>query len=237
MPKQAITKSEPHTKKEEDETQGESQGESQDESQDESDNEQLSEEQSSDEEETKTTEERKKKLSPEELFNEISTHFSSLDTTYQEFIKKEQTFEKEQKEFNSFQKKTMRDITGLMKRFEKSFKNTISKKKPRKTENAGKGGFNKPSSVPKVLREYIGIEDEQMTRPQVTKLLNQKFSEAGLMSTKKDDNGKETKIIVLDKMTAKKLNRKNGDEIRNRDIQTFIAKFYKEEKDKLTINA
>lgn len=237
MPKQTkpIKNDPPEEKNEENE-------EEINESHENTEDEQLSEEHSSDDqsssdEETKSTGEKKKKLSSEELFSEITKHFNSLDTTYQEFVKKEHAFEKEQKEFNSYQKKTLRDIAGLMKRFEKSFKHVIGKKKPRKTENAGKGGFNKPSNVPKVLREYIGIEDELMTRPQVTKLLNQKFSEAGLMKTKTDDTGKETKVIILDKATAKKLNRKVGDEIRNRDIQTFIAQFYKEVKDKLTINA
>jgi hypothetical protein len=54
------------------------------------------------------------------------------------------------------------------------------------------------------------------------------------MTTKKDENGKDIKMIVLDKATAKKLKRKDGDEIRNKDIQTFIAQFYR---DAATINA
>ena len=54
-----------------------------------------------------------------------------------------------------------------------------------------------------------------------------KFNDAGLMKTK-TDNDKEIKVIILDKTTAKKLNRKEGDEIRNKDIQTFIAQFYRE---------
>ena len=178
------------------------------------------------------------KLTSSELFSEIVKRFNALEETENEFIDKEKEFEKEQKEFHSIRKKTMRELTAYMKRFEKSFKSEIGKKKkPRKTENAGKGGFNKLAEVPEYLREYIGInKDELMSRPQVTKLLNQKFTEDGLMKTKADSEGKETKYIILDKSTAKKLKRKDGDEVRLRDIQTFIAQFYKEANESNSIN-
>jgi hypothetical protein len=171
-----------------------------------------------------------KKLGSEELFNDIVTRFTALESSDNDFIEKEKAFEKEQKEYQSARKKSIRELSAVIKRFEKCFKHDISKKKPRKTENAGKGGFNKQVEVPELLRAFIGInKGELMSRPQVTKLLNQKFTELNLMKTKKDEeSGKETKVIILDKATAKKLKRKEGDEIRNRDIQTFIAHFYKE---------
>ena len=190
------------------------------------------------EEETTQTDDKKKqkKLTAHELFNEISQRFSIVVKADEAFVEKEKEFEREQKEFNSSRKKIMREIDGFMKRFEKAFTSEVGKKKkPRKTENAGKGGFNKQTDVPELLRKYIGIdEDDKKSRPEVTKLLNEKFKEAGLMKTKKDDNDKEIKVIILDKATAKKLNRTNGDEIRNKDIQTFIAQFYREAQ---TINA
>ena len=97
-------------------------------------------------------------------------------------------------------------------------------------ENAGKGGFNKMAEVPERLREYIGIDKSDLkSRPQVTKLLNQKFSDCNLINIDKDDSGKETKMITLDKATAKKLKRQEGSKIRARDIQTFIAQFYQEQ--------
>ncbi len=177
-----------------------------------------------------------KKLGSEELFNDIITRFTSIETSDTDFIEKEKAFEKEQKEYQSARKKSMRELSAVIKRFEKIFKHDISKKKPRKTENAGKGGFNKQVEVPELLRVFIGInKGELMSRPQVTKLLNQKFTELNLMKTKKDEeSGKETKVIILDKATAKKLKRKEGDEIRNRDIQTFIAHFYKEGSEVIT---
>jgi hypothetical protein len=173
---------------------------------------------------------KQKKLNAHELYTELSQRITQITETEAAFLEKEKEFEREQKEYNSTHKKLMRDLENLMKRFEKAFNHEVSKKKPRKTENAGKGGFNKQTDVPEVLRKYIGINaDEKKSRPEVTKLLNAKFSEANLMTTKKDEeSGKEIKVIILDKATAKKLGRKEGDEIRNKDIQTFIAQFYRE---------
>ena len=190
------------------------------------------------EEETTQTEDKKKqkKLTAHELYNEISQRFSIVVKADEAFVEKEKEFEREQKEFNSSRKKIMREMDGFMKRFEKAFTAEVGKKKkPRKTENAGKGGFNKQTDVPEILRKYICLdEDDKKSRPEITKLLNEKFKEAGLMKTKKDDNDKEIKVIILDKATAKKLKRSEGDEIRNKDIQTFIAQFYREAQ---TINA
>ncbi len=178
----------------------------------------------------KSGSDKQKKLNAHELFSELSKQIALITEADIAFLEKEKEFEKEQKEHKSNHKKTMREIENLMKRFEKALNSEISKKKPRKTENAGKGGFNKQTDVPEVLRKYIGInKDELKSRPEITKLLNAKFSEAGLMTTEKDEeSGKEIKMIVLDKATAKKLNRKEGDKIRNKDIQTFIAQFYRE---------
>jgi hypothetical protein len=95
----------------------------------------------------------------------------------------------------------------------------------KETEN---GGFNKKTDVPELLRKYIGLdEDDKKSRPELTKLLNAKFNETGLIKIK-TLNDKEIKMIILDKATAKKLNRTEGDEIRSKDIQTFIVQFYRE---------
>ncbi len=185
-----------------------------------------------DEVEVKDNDKKKTKLSVEDMFIDINKQLTLLDEAETEFLEKEKEFEKDKKEHVIYRKKIMRLVNGYYKQIEKEHKALAGKKKkPRKTENAGKGGFNKLADVPQILRNYIGIDDEQMSRPQVTKLLNQKFSESGLMKTKKDDNGKEIKVIILDKTAAKKLKLTEGHEIRNRDIQTFIAKFYKEDKE------
>jgi hypothetical protein len=192
------------------------------------------------EEEIITTEgekKKQKKLNSMALFSELVQRFNSIEEAEAAFIDKEKTFEKEQKEFINNRKKTLRDINGIIKRLEKTLSHDIVKKNPRKTENAGKGGFNKQVDVPELLRAYIGIKsDEKKSRPEVTKLLNAKFSEAGLMKSEPNDAGKDIKVIVLDKATAKKLKRPEGTKIPNKDIQTFIAQFYKE-MNETTINA
>ena len=184
---------------------------------------------SEDETITDNQDKKQKKLNAHELYSELSKHITQIAEVETSFAEKDKEYEKDYKEYKTNHKKLMREIENIMKRFEKAFNAEVSKKKPRKTENAGKGGFNKQTDVPEVLRKYIGIdEDEKKSRPEITKLLNAKFSDASLMKTKKDDNGKEIKVIILDKATAKKLGRKENDEIRNKDIQTFIAQFYRE---------
>ena len=205
-------------------------------SEQEDNSEQESEEEVNEEEEVETTEtkekEKKKKLTTREVYSDINGLFSELSKLETDWHEKEKEHEKQSKEFHSQRKKLIHTIEATLKKFEKTFTSEIGKpKKPRKTENAGKGGFNKKAEIPPILRDYIGIKgDELMSRPEVTKLLNQKFTESNLMKVKKDENGKDTKVIVLDKATAKKLKCTENEEIRNRGIQTFIAKFYKDHK-------
>ncbi len=177
---------------------------------------------------------KKKKLTTPELVTELMTLIESYESINESFNEKFKQFETEKKEHDSAEKKIMRNINNVIGRINKIIVHEHSKKKPRNTTNAGKGGFNKPLPVPEILRKFIGInDDELMSRPQVTKLLNQKFQELELMKKEKDDNDKIIKVIILDKATAKKLNRTNGDKIRTKDIQTFISQFYHEEKAKV----
>jgi hypothetical protein len=201
---------------------------------------QESEEESEEEEEAAVTDEetetkdkkKQKKQNTRELYADINERFIQLTELENEFHEKEKEYEKITKDFHTMRKKLMRDIEANLKKFEKTFTSEIGKpKKPRKTENAGKGGFNKKTEIPPLLRDYIGIKgNELMSRPEVTKLLNYKFTESKLMKTKTDENGKESKVIILDKATAKKLKCDENQEISNRKIQTFIAKFYKDYK-------
>ena len=56
------------------------------------------------------------------------------------------------------------------------------KRKP--TENTGKSGFNKPTPVPTAFVKYLDLDAEtEMTRPQLVKQLNIKFTEVDLRVT------------------------------------------------------
>jgi hypothetical protein len=178
-----------------------------------------------------------KKLKEDEIFDLVISSFNDIITGEAAFVEKEKTFLQTQKEFQTQRKKQIRTFETYMKRFEKIYRASIDKqksKKPRNTENAGKGGFNKKARVPEILRKFLGLEsDDEYSRPEITNLLNTKFKEIGIFKVRKETNesGKERdiKIIVLDRSTAKKLGRTTDEEIRSKDIQTFIKTFYTNE--------
>ena len=91
-------------------------------------------------------------------------------------------------------------------------------------------GFNDQVYVPELLRTFIGInDDEKKSRPEITKLLNAKFSEYGLFKIEKNEDGKDIKVIIFDKSTATKLNLQEGAKVLYKNIQRFITQFYKDE--------
>ncbi len=187
--------------------------------------------------ETDETKTKGKKLKEDEIFDLVVSTFNDIISTEAAFAEKEKNFLQSQKEFQVQRKKQIRSFETYMKRFDKMYRTSMEKqknKKPRDTTNAGKGGFNKKAPVPEILRKYLGLEDdEEYSRPEITNLLNTKFKEAGLYKVRKETNesGKERdiKVIVLDKSTAKKLGRTTDEEIRSKDIQTFIKTFYTNE--------
>jgi hypothetical protein len=174
---------------------------------------------------------KRKRLTPLELFDELIQRFNNIEKAEAKFIEKQKEFDQVQKEFNSTYRKNMRELSNYIKRFDKHYRAQEGKKKARKTGNAGKGGFNKPVAVPDKLREFIGIGEEELkTRPEVTALLNAKFAELGLVEERVEDNKKKN-IIKLNSAAQKALGvAKKDSEIPKKDIQSFIAKFYKEAK-------
>ena len=180
---------------------------------------------------------KRKRLTPLELFDELIQRFNNIERAEAKFNEKQKEFDQVQKEFNTTYRKNMRELSNYIKRFDKHYRAQEGKKKARKTGNAGKGGFNKPVSVPEKLRDFIGmIPDEETgkyelkTRPEVTKLLNAKFVELGLVEERVEDN-KKTNIIKLNSSAQKALGvAKKDSEILKKDIQKFIAKFYHEAK-------
>ncbi len=178
-----------------------------------------------------TEDSKRKRLTPLELFDELIQRFNNIEKAEAKFNEKQKEFDQIQKEFNTTYRKNMRELSSYIKRFDKHYRAQEGKKKARKTGNAGKGGFNKPVAVPEKLRTFIGIGDDELkTRPEVTKLLNAKFAELGLIEERVEDN-KKTNIIKLDSSAQKKLGiAKKESEILKKDIQSFIAKFYHEAK-------
>ncbi len=184
------------------------------------------------EEEEEAESAKRKRLTPLELFDELIQRFNNIEKAEAKFIEKQKEFDQVQKEFNSTYRKNMRELSNYIKRFDKHYRAQEGKKKARKTGNAGKGGFNKQVAVPEKLRSFIGIgEDELKSRPEVTKLLNAKFAELGLVEERVGEDNKKTNIIKLNGSAQKALGvAKKDSEILKKDIQSFIAKFYHEAK-------
>jgi hypothetical protein len=184
---------------------------------------------SEDEIEVEDTEQKalKPKQSSVELFDDYSGLLANLEEVESKFTEKEKQFEKDKKEFFSERKKIQKEISLLLKKFEKTFKHDMTKAtKKRKTGNSGKGGFNKLVLVPKKLRAFLELADDTlMARPQVTHILNEKFK---LLEFRSPENGKVIKIS--DKKSAKILGVEHNHEIKFNEFQGFIAKFYNDEK-------
>ena len=128
--------------------------------------------------------------------------------------------EEKLKELNSKLKKNRVEQKNIFERLptlhNKEIK--VASKEKRKRNGKNTGGFNKEVPVPKILANYLGLEENTMlARPQVMHLLSEKF---------KKENLKDGHKTVLDKKNAKKLNRTEGYEINFKDNQSFLASFY-----------
>ena len=166
----------------------------------------------------------KKKLSSLDFFSayqEKLVDYQDLMTTFQDA---EKTFEQQKKHYLSDKKKMEKEMNTIFQKLSKKMTTEQGKRKKR-TGNSN-GGFCKSGPVPKKLVKYLGIdEDIEMTRPQITKLLNAKFKEDGF---KTDDGSKKT--VINTSKAAKKLGVNKGHTIEWKKLQTFIATYYNEEK-------
>jgi len=174
----------------------------------------------------------KSKQSSIELFEEYSKTITAIESLDSAFYEKEKLFEKEKKEYYAQKKILIKLHDHELNKFSKSFKHDIIRaSKPRKTGNSGKGGFNKEIIVPKKLRTYLELADDKlMSRPQITKLLNEKFKAEGFRS---EENAKV--LIISNKKSAKILGCPVNHTIAFNEFQGFIAKFYNDEKQAIDV--
>ena len=123
------------------------------------------------------------------------------------------------KTFNKFLKSQETFMGRLVKMHQKSG----SKKKRKHTENTGKSGFNKPTQVPTAFVKYLDLDKEtEMTRPQLVKILNQKFTEDGF----KNDG----QVCISSKKIAKMFNVDKDYTFHAKDYHKFIASYYNSSK-------
>ena len=157
------------------------------------------------------------------MLEEHSILMKSLTDLNEKFVEDEKNFEKQRKEYLSERKRISKELDSHFKKMTKTIVTKISKASKTKRKGNKNGGFNKPQPVPKVLKKFLEIDDDELPRPKVASLLHAKFKDLGFK------DGKVTKIT--EKKVAKQLGVKKDYEITFSSFQKFLAKFYNDEKD------
>jgi hypothetical protein len=152
--------------------------------------------------------------------------------TFEDFVSHHMVdFEKFKSEFDDV---SMKDFYKTFSKFLKSQETFMgrlvkmhlksgSKKKRKQTENTGKSGFNKPTTVPSAFGKYLDLDAEtEMTRPQLVKILNQKFKDDGFKN--------DSQICISSKKIAKMFDVDKDYTFHAKDYHKFIATYYNSSK-------
>ena len=106
-----------------------------------------------------------------------------------------------------------------MSKLNKLHLKSSNKKKRKNTEDTGKSGFNKPTEVPNEFIKYLDLDsDTEMTRPQLVKILNQKFSDDGFKV--------DGQVCINSKKIAKIFGVSKDYTFHPKDYHKFIATYY-----------
>ena len=181
--------------------------------------------------------------SDEESIHECESHTEELTSVSSVLEKKhkltfEEFVEQHMGEFtqfkNDFETVSMKEFNKLFSRFlkfEETFMGKLvkmhqkssSRKKRKPTENTGKSGFNKATPVPVAFSKYLDLDAEtEMTRPQLVKQLNIKFTEDGF----KNDGH----VCISSKKIAKMFGVEKDHTFHAKDYHKFIASYYNSSK-------
>lgn len=190
-----------------------------------SDNEVDETQQLSESEDNSVVEEKAKKevLSASQLLEQYTSKLEQFHSTHSGFVEKEKDFEKERKDYYAQRKKMEKELDSLLKQFNKRFSSEQSKQGKKKRVGNSTGGFNKVAPVPKVLRKYLELDDTELSRSAVNKLLHAKFKAEGFK------DGKIT--TITSKKAAKVLGVTKDYVIEFSAFSKFLAKFYNDEKE------
>ena len=165
---------------------------------------------------------KKKVMTSVELLEEFVNVQSKIHTLTTDYNEKEKAFDKVHKEFLSERKRLEKELDSYTKKLSKTVVSETSKKKKKRTGNST-GGFNKVAPVPKVLRKYLELDDTELSRSAVNKLLHAKFKADGFK------DGKTT--TISSKKTAKLLGVEKDYVIEFSAFSKFLAGFYNAEKE------
>lgn len=164
---------------------------------------------------------KKKVMTSVELLEEFSSVFTKLQSLNSDFYEKDKAFDKERKEYQTERKRLEKEQESLSKKLGKTVVSETTKKKKRTGNSTG--GFNKVAPVPKVLRKYLDLDDTELSRSAVNKLLHAKFKAEGFKA------GKTT--TISSKKAAKVLGVSKDHVIEFSEFSKFLAGFYNAEKE------
>lgn len=159
--------------------------------------------------------EKTKRLSHEELLDEINKIFENENILENEILQIEKVLEIKHKLRSKYRKQKNKYFMLLSKAYQDDI-NKVRKERKKKSNN--KSGILAEHPIPPILQKFLGLpEDTLMIRPKVFSLLNNKFKELGLK------HGQDT---ILDKKTAKIFGVNEGYVIEFVKCQKFLAEIY-----------
>ncbi len=182
----------------------------------------------SDEESEEETKVNKKTKKPKETFKDLFEKMESNESKTKELVSKKSELEKE---LNTL----YRERTSLLKLLSKTHNDelvSVNKEKPKRKGNVT-GGFNAVTKVPQNLIDYLDLsEGAEMSRPQVAKLLHEKFKTEGLKEGSQTTLNKKTvDKLKLPKSYYNKVIKTIKKEETDYTFQTFLKEFYSKKED------
>mgnify|MGYP006076363821 CR=1 FL=1 len=113
-----------------------------------------------------------------------------------------------------------KDVSSLMKLVRKvrSFQEDPTGEKTK--ERTKNNGFNRPMKISADLKEFLGIEEDAISRSTVTRRINEYVKTNGL---KHPDNGR---ILILDEKLTKLLKPPEGTQVTYLNIQKYLSPHY-----------
>lgn len=198
----------------------------------ESDNEESEKENNaddSDEESEEETKVNKKTKKPKETFKDLFEKMESNESKTKELVLKKTELEKE---LNTLS----RERSSLLRLFLKTHNDelgSINKEKKTKRKGNVTGGFNAVTKVPQNLIDYLDLsEGAELSRPQVAKLLHEKFKSEGLKEGSQTTLNKKTvDKLKLPKSYYNKVIKTIKKEDSDYTFQTFLKEFYSKKED------
>ena len=113
-----------------------------------------------------------------------------------------------------------KDMTSLMKLVRKIRTHQEDPTGEKVKERTKNNGFNRPMLISTELREFLGIQEDRMSRSAVTRRINEYVKTNGL---KHPDNGR---VLILDDKLTKLLKPPEGTQVTYLNVQKYLSPHY-----------